>query len=407
MLRQRPEPASPDVQRPLVAVCGTRPEAVKLAPVIRALRAQGLAVVLVSTGQHPDLLPVMLHEAGLTPDIDLAAGRPGATPAQLLASILTYLAPVLAAYGPPLVLVQGDTVSTLAGALAAAYAGFPVAHVEAGLRTGDIREPHPEELNRRLVARAAALHFAPTPAAADALCREGIDPATVYITGNSGIDALCHTLGRLRSEPGLRAAIEARFPFVPAARRPLILATAHRRENQGARLQAITEALASLAEFGVAEILIPVHPSPAVHSLLVDRLSGVAAIHLLPPLDHAAMVWLMQRCRLLLTDSGGLQEEAPSLGLRTLVLRRATERAEAVAAGVSELVDLDPHSILAAARRLLEHPAPRPVHPFGDGHAAERIAAIITDWLGKGAAPGSWPDRLSPPLEPPVRRSSA
>lgn len=148
MLRQRPEPASPDVQRSLVAVCGTRPEAVKLAPVIRALRAQGLAVVLVSTGQHPDLLPVMLDEAGLTPDIDLAAGRPGATPAQLLASILTYLAPVLAAYRPPLVLVQGDTVSTLAGALAAAYAGFPVAHVEAGLRTGDIGEPHPEELNR-------------------------------------------------------------------------------------------------------------------------------------------------------------------------------------------------------------------------------------------------------------------
>jgi len=406
VLRQRPDPAMPEATRPLLAICGTRPEAVKIAPVIRALRARGLQVVLVSTGQHTDLLPVMLREVGLTADIDLAVGWPGATTTQLLAAILTSLAPVLAAFRPSLVIVQGDTVSTLAGALAAAYAGLPVAHVEAGLRTGDLSEPHPEELNRQMVARAAVLHFAPTRAAATALRREGIDPGTIHVTGNSGIDSLRLTLGRLASDPGLCASMEARFPFLPAVRQPLIMATVHRRENRGARLHAITEALAHLACSGMAAILIPVHPSPAVQALFTQRLLGLSAVHLLPPLDHAAMVWLMQRCRLLLTDSGGLQEEAPSLGLRTLVLRRATERGEAIAAGVAELVDPDAEAILAAARRLLREPPPLPVHPFGDGKAASRIASIIADWLAQSAG-HSDTGVFSLGCEPPLRRSSA
>lgn len=356
-----------------------------MAPVIAALRLRGLPTVLVTTGQHPDLMPVMLRELGLTPDVDLAAGRPGATPAQLLAAILTYLAPVLAAYRPPLVIVQGDTVSTLAGALAAAYAGIAVAHVEAGLRTGDLGEPHPEELHRQLVARATALHLAPTEAAAAALRHEGIDPRTIHVTGNSGIDALRHTLGRLAADPGLRATIEARFPFVATARRPLLLATVHRRENSGPRLGAITAALARLAAFCEAEILIPVHPNPEVQHAFTERLSGLDGVHLLPPLDHASIVWLMQRCRLLLTDSGGLQEEAPSLGLRTLVLRRATERGEAIAAGLSELVDLQADSIVAAARRLIRAEPPAAVNPFGDGRSAARIADAIAGWLGADA----------------------
>jgi UDP-N-acetylglucosamine 2-epimerase (non-hydrolysing) len=389
VLRQRPDSARPEERRPLLAICGTRPEAVKLAPVIGALRALGLPTLLVSTGQHPDLVPVMLREVGLTPDLDLAAGRPGATPAQLLAAFLTYLAPVLEAYRPPMVIVQGDTVSTLAGALAAAYAGTAVAHVEAGLRTGNLGEPFPEELHRQLVARATALHLAPTEAAAAALRREGIDPTTIHVTGNSGIDSLRLTLERLQRDPGLRATIEARFPFVLAARRPLLLATVHRRENVGSRLGAITAALARLAAFCEAEILIPVHPNPDVQGTIVKRLSGLEGIHLLPPLDHASIVWLMQHCRLLLTDSGGLQEEAPSLGLRTLVLRAATERLEAIQAGVSELAELEADSIVAAVRRLLRAEPPVPVHPFGDGHAATRIAEAIAGWLRPdGAAVG-------------------
>lgn len=385
VLFQRNEAVQASVQRPLLAVLGTRPEAIKLAPVIRVLRARGLPVVLVGTGQHPDLLPVMLREAGLVPDIDVAAGRAGATPAQLLAAILTHLAPVLTAYRPSLVLVQGDTVSTLAGALAAAYAGVPVGHVEAGLRTGDPAEPHPEELHRQLVARAAALHFAPTTAAAEALLREGVDSRAIHVTGNSGIDALQATLSRLAADKGLRAAIAARFPFVAGAQKPLLLVTVHRRENSGARLSAITEALARLASTGEAEMLIPVHPNPAIQDRLAARLSGLHRVRLLPPLEHAAMVWLMQRCRLLLTDSGGLQEEAPCLGLRTLVLRRATERGEAISAGVSELVEPCADSIVAAVQRLLQTPPPDPVHPFGDGRAADRIADIIAGWLGAGA----------------------
>jgi len=373
---------------PLLAVCGTRPEAIKLAPVIHALRERGQNVVLVATGQHPDLAPVMLREAGLTPDIDLAVNQSGAAPAQLLAAILTYISPVFAAYRPQLAIVQGDTVSALAAALGAAYARVPVAHVEAGLRTGDADEPFPEEMQRILVAPLASLHFAPTARAQTALEREGIPASQIHVTGNSGIDALFHTVARLEADPGLRATMSSRFPFVARAERPLILVTVHRRENIGPRLHSIAAAMARLAGFCEAEIVVPMHPNPDVQAQLRQRLNGLKGIHLIPAVDHASMVWLMQNSRLLLTDSGGLQEEAPSLGLRTLVLRTTTERMEALTSGAAELVELSADSIVGAVRRALSRPPMVPVHPFGDGRAADRIAAVIDEWLGVKAELG-------------------
>jgi UDP-N-acetylglucosamine 2-epimerase (non-hydrolysing) len=366
---------------PLLAVCGTRPEAIKLAPVIHALRDRGHPVVLVATGQHPDLTPAMLREADLIADVDLGVNQPGATPAQLLAAILTYISPVYAAYRPRLALVQGDTVSTLAGAMGAAYARIPVAHVEAGLRTGNHAEPFPEELQRQMVAPLATLHFAPTPNAAEALKREGVDPARVHVTGNTGVDALSRSLDRLESDPGLRASMASRFSFVEQASRPLLLVTVHRRENIGPRLQSIIAALARLAAFFEAEIVVPLHPNPQVHKQFHERLGGLDGIHLIPAVDHAAMAWLMKSASLLLTDSGGLQEEAPALGLRTLVLRTTTERMEALTSGAAELVELQADSIVAAVRRTLRRPPMEPIFPFGDGRAAPRIAAIIDDWL--------------------------
>lgn len=367
---------------PLMAVCGTRPEVVKLFPVIEALRARNHHVLLVATGQHADLAPRMLSEFGLVADAQLASDAARYGPAQLMASILSRLTPLMAAFRPGLVLVQGDTVSTLAGALAASYARVPVAHVEAGLRTGDQDEPHPEEMHRQLLAPLASLHFAPTARAASALIREGVPPERIHVTGNSGIDALFTTRDRLAADAALQAALAARHPYAQPAGRPLLLVTVHRRENMGPRLSSIAAALAHLAAFDDMRIVVPLHPNPAASAPLRERLHGLPNVHLLDPLDHCAMVWMMQRATLLLTDSGGLQEEAPSLGLRTLVLRRLTERPEAVEAGVSALVPLQSESIVGAVKRLLEAPPTPPVHPFGDGRAGERIAGLIDHWLG-------------------------
>jgi len=367
---------------PLLAVCGTRPEVVKMAPVIDALARRCHRVVLVMTGQHPDLAPQMLRELGLRPDVDLRACTPGMLPPVQLAAMLARLGPVISAWRPQLALVQGDTVSTFAGALSAAYARVPVAHVEAGLRTHDFDEPHPEELHRTLVTPMASLHFAPTRHAAAVLRREGVDAARIHVTGNSGIDALIATADRLDSDPSLEADLAARHPYAARPSRPLLIVTVHRRENLGRRLQAIAAALARLAAFCEAEIVLPMHPNPAVQRVLRDKLDGLNGVHLIPAVDHLAMVWLMRRARVLLTDSGGLQEEAPALGLRTLVLRQTTERSEALAAGAAELVELQADSIVSAVRRtLLRKPLGR-VMPFGDGRASERIATIVHDWLG-------------------------
>lgn len=362
---------------PVLVVCGTRPEAIKLAPVVDALRARGVPVVLVATGQHPDLAPALLAEAGLVADVELGAQPTGSTPVQLLATILSQLAPVLNAFDPSMVLVQGDTVSALAGALAAAYAGVPVGHVEAGLRTGDRNEPFPEEMQRVLIAPLAQLHFAPTQRAAHSLQREGVPAAAVHVTGNTSVDAMIGALRRLDSDPDAPALLHARFPFIAAARAPVVLATVHRRENLGRPMHSIAAALARLAAFFTAEVVIPLHPNPLVHEAMRSRLGDLKGVHLIDPVGHAEMLWLMRHARLLLTDSGGLQEEAPSLGLRTLVLRGATERQEAIECGAAELVERSADSIVRATRRALAAGPLAPANPFGDGTAASRIARIV------------------------------
>jgi UDP-N-acetylglucosamine 2-epimerase (non-hydrolysing) len=372
---------------PVLVVLGTRPEAIKLAPVINALRDRRQPVVVAVTGQHPDLAISMLAEVGIHPDIDLGASRTGASPAQLLASILQLLPPVLVAHRPGLVLVQGDTVSALAGALTAGYAQVPVGHVEAGLRSRDRDEPFPEEMQRVVISSLAALHFAPTEAAARALHREGIDPAAVFMTGNSGIDALIATARRLCATPELASLMEARFPFVARAARPLVLFTAHRRENIGPRLRGISRAVERLARMGVCEIVLPMHPNPAVSGILAPALSGVPGIHIIPPVEHTALVWLMQHCDLVLTDSGGLQEEAPALGRRVLVLREVSERPEAVDVGAAEIVGTRTDRIVTAVRQALKLPPIAPVFPYGDGHAGRRIADILVRWFGFSAHP--------------------
>ncbi|MFA7439332.1 MAG: UDP-N-acetylglucosamine 2-epimerase (non-hydrolyzing), partial [Sphingomonadaceae bacterium] len=275
---------------PLLAVCGTRPEVIKMAPVVKALRRRGHRVILVFTGQHPDLAPQMLAEAGLTPDVDLAVHQPGNSPAQLLAGILTHLPPVIAAWRPMMILVQGDTVSAMAGALAGNYARVPVAHIEAGLRTHDRDEPFPEEMHRCVIAPLATLHFAPTPRAAMALEREGIDPANIHMAGNTAIDAVLATADLLDADPEFAHSVEQRLPFALDSDRPLLLATVHRRENIGARLSSIAAGIARLAGFCEMEVVLPLHPNPAVHGLLRARLAGLDGVHLIPPVDHATMV---------------------------------------------------------------------------------------------------------------------
>ncbi len=383
---------------PLLAVCGTRPEAVKLSPLIRELRRRGQRVLLLASGQHRHLAPRMFAELGLAPDIDLSEtgpgtglseAGPGAGPGQLLGALVTRIAPVLHGCRPALVLVQGDTVSTLAGALAAAYARLPVAHVEAGLRTGDPQEPHPEEMHRRLVAPIASLHFAPTVRAAASLRAEGVDAERIFVTGNTGVDALLAGCARLDSSPALQRELQRRFAFLGDG--GFLLATVHRRENVGARLDSILGALARLAATAALPLVVPLHPNPAVRVPFQQQLGHRPGVHLLEAQDHVAMLWLMRRARLLLTDSGGLQEEAPSLGLRTLVLRQATERPEAIDAGASELAPPESDDLVARARRLLGLPPLAPLFPFGDGQASARIADHLLDWLGYRAVPA---DRL-------------
>lgn len=371
---------------PFAFVVGTRPEAIKMVPLLREMRARRHRLLLITTGQHPTMADAMLREAGFRSDHDLAIHRPGRAPADLLAAVLQNLPGLLAATRPGMLVVQGDTVSTLGGALAATYAHIPVAHVEAGLRTGDSAEPFPEEHHRCLVAPLACLHFAPTPRAAQALRRDGVPQGRIHITGNTGIDALLATAQRIGSNRALSASLAARYPFVAEGGPPILLATVHRRQNIGARLPAIMRGLETVARSGAVRLVLPLHPNPAVADALYGRLAGLPAVHLLPAVDHGDMVWLMQQSRLLLTDSGGLQEEAPALGLDTLVLRETTERTEAIDCGAARLIGADGMAIQAAVAAALRRPPMAPVFPFGDGNAAVRIADHLEDWAAGRSA---------------------
>jgi UDP-N-acetylglucosamine 2-epimerase (non-hydrolysing) len=364
----------------LLFIFGTRPEAIKLCPLIRRLSTspENFSVKVCVTAQHREMLDQMLAIFSVTPDYDLDLMRPRQTLAALTAGILTSLDPVLAAERPDGVVVQGDTTTTLAAALAAFYRGIPVIHVEAGLRTGDTTRPFPEEMNRLVTARLTALHLAPTPRAAEALKAEGIDPETIFVTGNTGIDAVLYVRDGLRS--GALAAPS--WPWLDPARR-LILVTSHRRENFGPGFENVMCALTSVAARPDVQIAFPVHRNPLVAEAAHGLLGKLPNIKLLDPLPYVAFVDLMLRCHLIVTDSGGIQEEAPSLGKPVLVLRERTERPEAVEAGTVKLVGTGRKQIQTEIARLLDDPAEyarrSSVHnPYGDGQAGRWIAEILS-----------------------------
>jgi len=368
----------------VLSIFGTRPEAVKMAPVVQALsRTPEIEARVCVTAQHRQMLDQVLNLFGIRPDIDLNLMRPNQTLAQLTADILTALDPVLNDLQPDWVLVQGDTTTVMATALLAYYHRIHVGHVEAGLRTLDRYQPFPEEINRRIAGVVADLHFAPTEHSRQNLLRENVAPDSIVVTGNPAIDAL-NQIVACPIPPEAQALID-RLGIRPGGKQ-LVMITAHRRENLGQGLENICAALRTLAETypDRLELVYAVHLNPKVQEPVYRLLSGVPNITLTPPLDYLPMVHLMKQATLVLTDSGGIQEEATSLGKPTLVMREVTERPEGVEAGVLKLVGADAQRIFHEARILLEdEQAYRQMacasNPFGDGHAAERIVQAILD----------------------------
>ena len=376
-------------ERTVLCVVGTRPEAVKMAPIILRLREEpGLRVRVVATGQHRELLAQALGDFGLSADRDLDLMQPGQTLAEITARALTALSRAFEDEKPDFVLAQGDTTTVLAAALASHYHRVPFGHVEAGLRTGQPYRPFPEEKNRVLASHLAELHFAPTPRARQNLLREGIDDAAIHVTGNTGIDAL----GMVAAEP-----IEPPKAF--GAHR-MLLVTAHRRENFGPPLAEICEALRTLVSDDPSLcVVFPVHPNPAVRSAVDASLRGRPRVHLIDPVGYREFVGLMRASFVILTDSGGVQEEGPSLGKPVLVLRDETERPEAVAAGSVRLVGPHRDAIVAAVRSLVDDPglyraAATVANPYGDGWATERIARVLLRRFGLPEPP--LPDGFRP-----------
>ena len=388
----------------VLTVLGTRPEAIKLAPVIKELErvadSESASVASVSTGgagvrcricavaQHRELLDPFLRLFEIEPDWDLDLMQPDQTPSQVAAGVLERLPPILEQERPDWVLVQGDTTTAFAAALAAFYSGVRVAHVEAGLRSY-AREPFPEELNRRLISHLAELHFAPTLQAKENLLREGIPPERVHVTGNTVIDALYLVL-RSPSSPGLEMEMEMEeLGLEPQPGAKLILVTLHRRESFGERLEEICLALRQLIERNSdIELVWPVHLNPHVQEPVRRLLGGVERVHLIEPLNYPAFIKLMERAYLVLTDSGGIQEEAPALDKPVLVLRNRTERPEVLKTGAAKLVGTSPPAIIRETERLLRDQEEyrrmaAAENPYGDGHAAERIVSIL---LAQGSA---------------------
>lgn len=358
----------------VAVVVGTRPEAIKMAPVVRAIGAEADMRPLVwSTGQHRQMLDQALGLFGMTADRDLGVMTEGQSLNAVFSAIVAGVDRLIGETRPDWVLVHGDTTSAAAAATAAFHAGIPVGHVEAGLRSGRMDQPWPEEFNRRLVDMVATRHFAPTEAARANLLREEVAATSIDVTGNTVVDALMQMRAALAADPARRAAIDARLPALDPDR-PLVLVTGHRRESFGDGFARICEALARLDADDDAEILYPVHLNPRVQGPVHDRLSGRGRVHLIPPVDYEAFVHLMGRSRVILTDSGGVQEEAPSMGVPVLVMREVTERPEAVAAGTARLVGTDPDRIVNEVRQALRRPAgPATANPYGDGQAARRI----------------------------------
>lgn len=364
----------------VLVVCGTRPEGIKLAPVVKALKAHGaFDAQLCVTGQHKEMLAQVLAFFGLEPDFDLALMKPGQTLSDVTAGALLKLKPVLDQAKPDVVLVQGDTTTAFAGALAAYYEKVKVGHVEAGLRTGDRYSPFPEEMNRVLVSRLADFHFAPTELARRNLEAEGVRHG-VYVTGNTVIDALLEANAMVQH--GHAAGFAREFSMLEPGKR-LVLVTGHRRESFGEPFEHMCRALKGLAEkYPDVQLLYPVHLNPNVRAPVERILTGVPRVHLIDPVDYPRLVYLLSRCTLVLTDSGGIQEEAPSLGKPVLVMREVTERPEGIDAGCAKLVGTDERRIIDAASSLLDDPAAyarmaQARNPYGDGTAARQIAEVL------------------------------
>jgi UDP-N-acetylglucosamine 2-epimerase (non-hydrolysing) len=372
--------------RRIAVFIGTRPEAIKMAPVVAALeQSQHFQPLVVNTGQHRELIEQVIHLFGIRVDRDLAVMQPNQSLAPLMARLLERIDAALAELEPDMVLAQGDTSTVFATALTAFYRQIPLGHVEAGLRTGNLRSPFPEEANRILTTPLTSLHFAPTTAAADNLRREHIDEQRIIVTGNTVIDALFMELERQRQlEVQQQLASRLRERIGPDyGQRPFVLITGHRRENFGAGFDQICDALATLAARFTDHLFIyPVHLNPNVQTVVNRRLGEIENIRLIAPQPYSEFVALLAACRLALSDSGGVQEEAPSLGKPVLVMRDTTERPEGIAAGTAKLVGASATAITTEVSRLLEDTAAyramsEAVNPYGDGHAAERIVAAI------------------------------
>jgi len=368
----------------VLSVFGTRPEAIKMAPVVKALeRHAGIDSRVCVTAQHREMLDQVLSLFGITPDHDLNIMRPGQDLTDVTSAVLTGLRDVIRAERPDVVLVHGDTTTTLAASLAAYYERVDVGHVEAGLRTGNIYSPWPEEVNRKLTGAIASHHFAPTERSRDNLLGEGVAAERILVTGNTVIDALLDVVHRVRTDSALSRDLHGRFDFLDPTKR-LILVTGHRRESFGDGFERICLALSRLADRGDVQIVYPVHLNPNVLGPVQALLGKSAGVHLIEPQDYLPFVYLMDQSHLIVTDSGGVQEEAPSLGKPVLVMRETTERPEAVDAGTVRLVGTDVDKIVTTVAGLLDDPdtyerMSKAHNPYGDGQAASRIATELVN----------------------------
>jgi UDP-N-acetylglucosamine 2-epimerase (non-hydrolysing) len=376
-----------------LCIIGTRPEAIKMAPVIQALKAiPSIQNKVCVTGQHRQMLDSVLHQFNIKPDYDLAVMTPGQNLSQLTAQMLTQLQTVNQFEAPQLILVQGDTTTALVGALSAFYHHIPVAHVEAGLRTGSLNSPWPEEGNRKLISVLAQHHFAPTEHAKQNLLREGVPLDEIHVTGNTVIDALQETVNQLERQPELAHQLQQAFPFISSKRR-LIFVTGHRRESFGDGFQRICQAIVQIACLHPdVDIVYPVHLNPQVQAPVKELLGGINNIYLIDPVDYLPCIYLMKSAYLILTDSGGIQEEAPSLGKPVIVMRDTTERTEAIEAGTAVLAGTLVNDIVHHVQILLTNPVcyqqmSTAQNPYGDGTAAQQIVQRIIQHYGLDDSP--------------------
>ncbi|WP_313644873.1 UDP-N-acetylglucosamine 2-epimerase (non-hydrolyzing) [Stenotrophomonas sp.] len=374
-------------RKKVMVVFGTRPEAIKMAPLVTALKQQpALETVVAVTAQHREMLDQVLDLFEIVPDEDLNVMQPGQTLSGLTSRIVQGMEQVIAKHGPDIVLVHGDTTTTFATSLAAFYQRTAIGHVEAGLRTGNLYSPWPEEANRKLTGVLANLHFAPTEQSAQNLRDENVPEDHIHVTGNTVIDALLMVVEKIKQTPALQSELAARFPFLDPSKR-LILVTGHRRENFGGGFEQICQALKLIAERGDVQVVYPVHLNPNVQEPVHRILANQPGVHLIDPLDYLPFVYLMSRSHLIITDSGGVQEEAPSLGKPVLVMRDTTERPEAVVAGTVKLVGTSMTRILEEANQLLDRPEAYAAmafanNPYGDGSAAAQISTLLAEENG-------------------------